>query len=343
MTQRSVIDASLEAPPGCNGLSRVRRGHLKRWLSVVVVGLVASGLLVVGNAAPAGAATSDQMSAARGAVQKAARKFLRNSGCPLTLQRAKAAGEITPSNRNKVVKRIIKHTLLAKGSPGACTGVLGIPSDTPASVRASYRSEVRSLATPGNLLIWLWWRDNTGKSHKTLAVVGKQAKLKSVVSKQAKLKFESLMASYTSPAPPGVPQLPTARTSASSTQLWPTIRDFSWTPWRAGSSCIAIDGMGRCTARKWVTLRVTSTDSKYITHSGADVTVKHSPLLNVMKHVGERIFVLDRVGVECIETTVTVSFSSMFLTWAGTDVQVYTLCADGRIYYDGISYTAQVG
>ncbi len=70
------------APTCRSALSRFRRGHSKRILRAVVVGL-AAGVLMASTPASADAVTSDQRSAAQAAAKQAAKKFLQISGWPL--------------------------------------------------------------------------------------------------------------------------------------------------------------------------------------------------------------------------------------------------------------------
>ncbi len=319
MIKRGGTGNDLGAPTGRGTLSCFRRGHSKRALSAVAVGL-AAGVLLAGAPAPAGAVTSDQRSAAQAAAKQAAKKFLRISRCPLTFQGAKVVGEVTKANRKKVVKRVIKNTLLAKGSNGVCTAVVGIPSASHAT--ANYRSVVHAQTAPGNLLVRLLWRDpSTGKVHQTLAVM----------SKRAKLKFESLLDSYSRPAPAKVPMPPTARTSVASTRSVATHR-FYWRPWvGVGYVCVALNGYGRCVVYKVVSVDISVDSLGNITATGGGAGVETAFGYRATKQETTRL--VNRGGVQCWEVTVSISWTDIIGTMTGTNKQVYTLCADGTHHY----------
>ncbi len=227
---------------------------------------------------------------------------------------------MTKANRKNVVKRVIKDTLLAKGSDGVCTAVVGIPSDSPALAR--YRSTVHARTAPGDLLVRLWWRDNVGKNHQTLAVM----------NKRAKLKFESLMMSYSRPAPEKVPMSPEPRTSVASTRPALTNK-FSWSPWSGpGNVCVAINGYGKCVVRKDNVLVTISVDFRgNITHHDESASVESVWGYQTTKQVEAQL--VNRGGVQCWEVTVSISWTDPVGTMTGTNKQVYTLCADGSGYY----------
>ncbi len=320
MIKRGGTGNDLGAPSGRGMLSCFRRGHSKRALSAVAVGL-AAGVLLAGAPAPAGAVTSDQRSAAQAAAKQAAKKFLRISRCPLTFLGARDVGEVTKANRKKVVKRVIKNTLLAKGSNGVCTAVVGIPSDSP-GLLALYRSGIHRSANARSRLIRLLWRDDTGKVHQTLAVM----------SKRGKLKFESLMDSYSRPAPAKIPLPPTARTLVASTRSV-TTHVFDWNPWEGkGSVCVAINGYGKCVVHKKVDLRISvDLSGKLITDQVESVGVESAWGYRTTKEVKTQL--VDRGGVQCWEVTVSISWTDALGTMTGTNKQVYTLCADGTGHY----------
>ncbi len=300
----------------------------QRSLSAVVAGL-AIGVLIAANPAPVAAATSDQMSAAAGAAKHAAREFLQRSGCPLTFKGAKAVGQVTKTNRSKVVKAMIKDALLAKGFNGSCKAVGGIPSGASAKAKARYRSTVRNQVTVGKLLVRLSWRDDAGKKHQTLAVV----------SKHAKLTFESLMASYARPAPAQVPMPPEARTSARSQPSAPVLSQ-SWAPWGQGTRCVIRNGMGWCSVSKSVTLKIDLDESGKIISFRAPVSVTARMFFDAGYVATKKIFFNGRC--ECLKVTVNTRLANIFDEWVASNGQAYTLCADGTTeYIGGVAYQSQ--
>lgn len=311
-------------------------GVIRGWAAPIVVAL---GLTVV-LVPSVGAASGNPIKTVGQAARSNAALFISASGCPVTLGEVKFGGRVTKANRAGVVQRVIDKALVAKAKDGVCTAVAR-PKNISKAQEARYRKVVRQRADPGDLLISEVWLGTNGGKYQTLAVY----------NQRGDLRFDPLISTFARPAPAPVllPPSATARVglSARDGQTGGTGMHHKWD----NTVVVATNILGGSEAIKQVNMNVyTNADGNIVSHSES-VFAGGVWLTQAQRRI--RVESVTRDGCECEKLTVEVYYASGFagirssvgtggfdkdlaftgVGSTGVDVEVFTLCANGRASY----------
>ena len=288
------------------------------------------------------AATPKAIASGRRAVLRQARTFARLSKCPVRVRGARYLGSVRRANRTRSTTRIVNASILPTVSKrGKCTGVRSISRARRAgqikpSALRSYAKQIRARLKNGTRLYRVSWRTTGGRFFSTVAAV----------APNGTLRFDPLISTFLKPAPESKSPTPATPSQGTTTRQapGPATTRITWNPWGGTGRCIAVDLLGFCRVRKFVSMLIFVNVYGQIVSEAESASVS-ATLANAQRRVKAEIINDGKCKKFTVETYWTSPIGSITVGGAaggfdvsltisgigssGVDSEVYVLCGDG--------------